>query len=175
MNNLQPDEFAPYQSTYINLVPEGNLVEILAMQKDQVYDYFCNIPLEKAEYAYAEGKWTVKEVLGHIIDTERIFAYRALRISRNDQTPISGFEQDLYVQNAPFNGRSLENLANEFKAVRESNLYFFRNLTGEQWLIKGVASDHPLSVRTCAYIIAGHVLHHQNVLGERYFGEGNGE
>ena len=118
-------------------------------------------------YAYAEGKWTVKQVLGHMADTERVFAYRALCFSR-ESIALPGFDQDVYMQKATFNSRSMEDLACEFKCVRESSLYLLNAMTEEQSLQKGTASGNPLSVRALAYMMAGHEMHHLKILKERY-------
>ncbi len=112
---------------------------------------------EKADYAYAEGKWTIKEALGHMIDAERTFAYRALCFSR-EEISLPGFDQDAYMLKATFNQRSLEDLANEYKAVRESNLYLFRSFSEAQQTQKGIASGNPVSVRALVYMVAGHEL-----------------
>lgn len=168
MNRPQPAEYAPYQKTYIDKVPDGDVLDILARQQDTLAQYFGDFPDERADFAYAEGKWTVKQVLGHICDTERIFAYRALRIARGDQTPLPGFDQDPYVEAATFTARTLADLAGEFIIVRENTLLLFRNLKDAQWNNLGTASGNPLSVRSCAYVIAGHTLHHLQILNERY-------
>jgi len=121
----------------------------------------------KADYAYADGKWTVKQVLGHMADTERVFAYRALAFSR-EAIELPGFDQDVYMEKATFNTRNLEDIADEFKTVRESSLYLFRSLSDEQQIQKGIASGNPVSVRALAYMIAGHEMHHIKILKERY-------
>ena len=143
------------------------ILEILEQQQKNSYNFFKGISPGKAAYAYAEGKWTIKQVLGHMSDTERIFAYRALAFS-HEPVELPGFDQDAYMENATFNSRSLEDLANEFKTVRESSLYLFRSLSDGQQTQKGIASGNPVSVRALAYMIAGHELHHIKVLKERY-------
>jgi uncharacterized damage-inducible protein DinB len=168
MNRPQPDEYAPFYSKYINLVGDGPILEILEQLKETSFEYFKSIPPEKAGYAYSEGKWTIKEVLGHMIDTERTFAYRVLCFSR-EETALPGFDQDVYMLKATFNTRSLTDLADEFKSVRASNMYLFRSLSDEQETQKGIASGNPVSVRAILYIMAGHELHHLNILKERYF------
>ena len=167
MNPPQPDEFSPYYATYINTVSENVLGE-LEHQATSFPKFLKLISDEKAYYAYAEGKWTVKEVVGHMIDTERIMAYRALRIARNDQTPLASFEENDYVANAAFNDRSLESLSEEFVAVRISNVYLFKHLSAEEFSRMGTASDKAVSVRALLYIIVGHVNHHWKVIEERY-------
>lgn len=167
MNRPQADEFAPYYATYINTVSENVLGE-LEHQATAFPAFLKQIPDEKAYYAYAEGKWTVKELVGHAIDTERIMAYRALRIARNDQTPLASFDENEYVANARFNDRSLESLADEFAILRNANIYLFKSLTEEEFSRMGTASDKAVSVRALLYIIVGHVNHHRKILEERY-------
>lgn len=120
-------------------------------------------------YRYAPEKWSAKEVLGHVCDTERIFAYRALRISRGDQTPIEGFEQDDYVKNGPFARMPLEEIVEDYIAVRRATLTLFRNLDEAAWVRKGIANKNEVTVRALAYTIAGHELHHRGILEQKYF------
>ncbi|MBW8685300.1 DinB family protein [Chitinophaga rhizophila] len=164
----QPGEFVPFQEVYINAVGDADVQTIVEELKDSTYAFFTAIPEEKADYAYAPGKWTVKETLGHMIDTERVFAYRLLCFLRGETQELPGFEQDDYVLNSFAGERSLQDLANEFRVVRESTIYLFRNLKKEQETIMGKASNNPVSVRTLAYIIPGHELHHLRILKERY-------
>src|SRR5687768_8854544 len=152
MKRPQPDEFDPYYGTYINTVSENVLGE-LEHQAIAFSTFLKQIPDIKAYYAYAEGKWSVKEVVGHMIDTERIMAYRALRIARNDQTPLASFEENDYVANATFNDRSLASLAEEFEAVRISNIYLFKHLSEDELNRRGTASNKPVSVRALLYIL----------------------
>ena len=121
------------------------------------------------EYRYAPGKWSAKEVLGHVCDTERVFAYRALRIARGDQTPLAGFEQDDYVKNGPFAKAPMEEIIEDYIAVRRASITLFRNLDEAAWVRRGVANNNEVSVRALAYIIAGHELHHRRILEEKYF------
>jgi len=167
-NRPQPDEYAPYYGKYIALVGNEPIIKILEDLKDSSYQFFKSLPANKADHSYDEGKWTIKEVLGHMMDAERTFAYRVLCFSR-EETILPGFDQDVYMLKATFNSRTLGELADEFKAVREANLYLFRSLTKEQETQKGIASGNPVSVRALLYIIAGHELHHLNILKERYF------
>ena len=163
----QPDEYSDYAARYVNLVGNGPILEILEYLKESTYNFFVRMDPGKADYAYAEGKWTVKQVLGHMADTERVFAYRALAFS-HEATELPGFDQDVYMEKATFNTRSLEDIANEYKTVRESSLYLFRSMSDEQSTQKGIASGNPVSVRALAYLIAGHELYHINILKERY-------
>jgi len=161
-----PDEYSEYAGRYVNLVGAGPILDVLERQKDESYQLFTNLG-DRAMYAYAEGKWTIKQVVGHMADTERVFAYRALVFSR-ESTTLPGFDQDVYMEQATFNSRPLEDLANELKTVRECSLYLLRSLTDQQSMQKGIASGSPFSVRALAYMIAGHEQHHWNILKERY-------
>ena len=167
MNRPQPNEFAPYYATYIDKVSENVLGE-LEHQISSFPNFLKTISDEKAYFAYAEGKWTIKEVVGHMIDTERIMAYRALRIARKDETPLASFEENDYVANSFFNDRSLESLAEEFAAVRSGNVYLFKHLSEEELSRMGTASGKAVSVRALLYIIVGHLNHHRQVIQERY-------
>lgn len=164
----QPGEFLTYQEVYINCVGDAEVPAVLEELKDSTYAFFTSIPEEKASYAYAPGKWTIKETLGHMIDTERIFAYRLLCFARGEQQVLPGFEQDDYVPNSFANDRTLQDLANEFRVVRESSMYLLRNLKKDQETIIGKASNYTISVRSLAYMIPGHELHHLRILKERY-------
>jgi uncharacterized damage-inducible protein DinB len=162
-----PDEYSEFAARYVSLVGNEPLLELLEQQKEASYALFTSLDADKAAYAYAEGKWTIKQVVGHMADTERIFAYRALVFSRESAT-LPGFDQDVYMEQATFNSRPLNDLANELKTVRESSLFLFRSMTEAQLTQKGIASGSPFSVRAYAYMIAGHELHHMNILKERY-------
>lgn len=164
----QPDEYASFYTNYINQVTGTDVIALLTSLKDSTYQFFNDLPAGKADYAYAEGKWTIKQLLGHMIDAERVFGFRILCFSRNDQNELPGFDENDYVANALFNERTLTDMANEFKTVRESNLYLLRSLSDEQCLLKGIANGKPVSVRALAYIMAGHELHHLNIIRERY-------
>ncbi|MFI5136870.1 MAG: DinB family protein [Sphingobacteriales bacterium] len=167
INRPQPDEYSAFAARYVDLVGNGPILEILKDLQQSTYNFFVGIDPDKAAYAYAEGKWTIKQVLGHMSDTERVFAYRALVFSR-EAIELPGFDQDVYMEKATFNNRSLEDIANEFKTIRESTLYLLRSLTEEQSMQKGVASGNPVSVRALAYMMAGHEMHHIKVLKEKY-------
>ena len=171
MTRPEKGEYAEYYDRYISLVGETDIVAVLENQQLELVDFFQKISEEKSHYAYGADKWTIKEVIGHLTDGERIFAYRALRISRADQTPIEGFEQDGYIENSNFNNTPLADLIHEFFSVRESNIMFFRYLTDEAWLRTGTASENPVSVRALAYIMAGHIRHHVKILNERYLAQ----
>lgn len=166
-NKPEPGEYAPYQANYVNLVGDEPILDILTNLKESSFSFFTAIDAGKGDYAYAEGKWTIKEVLGHIIDAERTFAYRIFAFSRGT-VELPGFEQDEYVANADFNSCLLKDLAAEFRVVRESNLYLYRSLTPQQLLATGIASGKTITVRALLYIAAGHELYHLQLLKERY-------
>jgi uncharacterized damage-inducible protein DinB len=163
----QPGEYAPYYDRYISLVPAEDILGTLDQQRRQTLLLLSGRSESEGDFRYAPGKWSVKELLGHVCDTERIFAYRALRFSRGDATPIEGFEQDDYVRNGPFANRTLEDLIEDYIAVRRATL--LRNLDEAAWLRRGLANKNEISVRALAYVIAGHELHHRRILEERYF------
>jgi len=164
----QTNEYDSYYERYISLVPGTDIVTTLQTQLDQTTVLLSAVSEEKAAYRYAPGKWSVKEVLGHLTDTERIFAYRALRIARNDRTPIEGFEQDGYVQYGPFSDCRLSDLLQEFGYVRDATLSLFQKLNDQAWNRRGIANKAEISVRAIAFILAGHELHHRKVLKEKY-------
>lgn len=168
MQRPDKSEYDPYYERYISLVSGGDPVAVLAAQPTELQDIFTALPEEKGAYAYDAGKWSVKEVLSHMIDGERMFAYRAFRIARGDKTPIEGFEQDGYIENAHANERSFGELLEEFNLLRRANLLFFDHLRDEQWQFVGIANAASISVRAIAFIMAGHVKHHANILNERY-------
>jgi Methionine synthase I, cobalamin-binding domain len=168
MSRPQPAEYDAYYEKYVSLVPEDEVITALAAQPDELEQLFRGVPEEKGTFAYAEGKWTVKESLSHIIDGERMFAYRALRIARGDKTPIEGFEQDGYIENSHANRRSIAELLGEFRLLREANVLFFRNLEPGDWLREGTANNVSISVRSLAWVMAGHVRHHIALFQERY-------
>jgi uncharacterized damage-inducible protein DinB len=163
-----PSEHAVYFSRYIDLVPDGNIVGTLATQISATLGSLRDVPDADSLKRYAAGKWSAREVLGHMIDTERIFAYRALRFARNDRTNLPGFEQDDYIAAANFDQRPWDQLLEEFEDLRHSNVMMFKGLSQETWLRQGTANGNPMSVRAAAYIIAGHELHHKRVLHEKY-------
>ena len=168
MNRPETNEFASYYDTYISTVDGNSVVSVLENQTGDLRSIFGEMPEEKGTFAYAEGKWTLKEALSHLIDGERIFAYRILRISRGDKTPVEGFEQDDYIATSNANNRSFADLLNEFDLQRQSNLSLVNNISDDASQFMGTASNRPISVRALTYIMAGHVTHHLAVLRERY-------
>lgn len=166
----RPDasEHAPYYGKYIALVPGNDVLRALETQGRETAQMLTGLSESQGSHRYAPDKWSVKEVIGHLTDSERIFCYRALRIARGDQTPIEGFEQDDYVRGAEFDRLSLADLIAEYKCVREATLRLFASLQPEAWTRRGVANKNEVSVRAVAYMIAGHELHHRQILKEKY-------
>ena len=168
MTPPETDEYDPYYTGYITLVPDNGLIPELDAQEGHLRSLVGELSEDRGSHSYAEGKWTIKELLSHVIDGERMFAYRLLRISRGDTTPIEGFEQDGYIENSNANSRTFSDLLEEFSLQRRSNLILLRNLSDEGWARLGTANGVQVSVKALAYIMAGHVRHHQNILTERY-------
>jgi DinB superfamily len=164
----QPGEYAPYYDRYISLVPANDVLAALDDQRREMLLLLCGRTEADGDLRYAPDKWSLKEVLGHVNDTERIMSYRALRISRGDATPIEGYEQDDYVRNGPFAHCQLADLLEDYIAVRRATVSLFRNLDEAAWSRRGVANKNEVTVRALAYIIAGHELHHRRVLEEKY-------
>ena len=168
----RPDasEYLQYYGKYVDRVPDGDLLQTLRAQLDETLALVRGLPEEQGGHRYAPGKWSIREVVGHVIDAERIFAYRALRIARGDTTPLPGFDENAYAAASEADARTLAGLADELEHVRLSNIAMLRGLSDEALARRGTASDAPVSARALAWIIAGHVIHHSNVLSERYLG-----
>jgi len=164
----ESSEYKPYYGTYISLVRGDDLTALLASQLAGSLELLRGIPEPRSLHRYAAGKWSIKDVLGHITDAERIFACRALRFARNDPKPLPGFDQDPYVEAADSDSRPWSELIAEFELVRRSTILLFRGFTPEASMRSGIASDAPVSVRALGYIIAGHELHHMGILREKY-------
>lgn len=171
MNRPEKTEYAEFYEKYVSLVKENNVVAAMQNQFAEFTNIFASIPEEKGSFSYAPDKWSIKELVGHLIDGERIFAYRALRFARADQTPLNGFEQDDYIENADFNSINLSDLVEELLLLRRANILFFNNLTADAWLRTGTASNVQISVRALAFIMVGHIRHHLNILNERYLAQ----
>jgi len=170
MRKPEKSEYDPYYEKYISLVDESELMATLENQSDEIRSLTSKLGEDRGTFAYAEGKWTVKEVLSHLVDGERMFAYRIFRIARGDRTPIEGFEQEGYIENSHANERSFADLQEEFELLRRANMLFLRNLGEQDWTRVGVANNVEISVRALAYIMAGHIRHHAAILRERYLG-----
>jgi len=168
MTRPAASEYDPYYERYISLIDGDDPVSALKSQPAQLRELLSGQSEEKGSHTYDDGKWTIKEVLSHLIDGERIFAYRAMRISRGDETPIEGFEQDGYIENSHANERSFADLLDEFELLRRANLSQFRMLADADWSRSGTANNVNISVRALAFIMAGHIAHHMNILRDRY-------
>jgi len=168
--NARPSvgEYNPYYDRYIALVPDGDIVETFRAQFPETLSILNGIPESRAGFRYAEGKWSIKELLGHVIDAERLFIYRALCIARGDTQSLPGFEEDEYVRVAAFDATPFASLVGEFKSVRDATIWFFSNLDDAAWRRIGTANGSAVSVRALAYIMAGHERHHRKVLQDRY-------
>jgi len=165
----EPGEYAPYYDRYISLIPGTDILGTLDAQRRQMLILLSGGDETDGDFRYAPEKWSAKEVLGHVCDTERIFAYRMLRISRGDRTPIEGFEQDDYVRNGPFAKIALAEVIEDYIAVRRATLTLLRNLDEQAWARLGIANKNEVSVRALAYLTAGHELHHRRILEAKYF------
>jgi len=166
--DLNANEYNPYYGTYIGKTEGLKLKDGIKISGDRTISFLKSIPNDKLEYRYDEDKWTIKEVIQHLMDAERVFSYRALRIAREDQTPLPGFEQNNYVQPSQANERSLDNLINEYKAIRASTIALFDSFSDKMLMAKGMASNSPVSVRAIGFIIMGHEIHHCKVIKESY-------
>lgn len=163
-----PSEYQSYYARYVSLVLDGNLIETLAAQHEATQQLLRDLPENRARFRPAAGEWSVTEVVGHMIDTERIMACRALRFARGDDQPLPGFDQDPYVAAADFDARALSSLMEEFAALRRSHGLMLSGLSEAAWMRRGVASGNDVSVRALAWIIAGHELHHVISLKAKY-------
>jgi hypothetical protein len=164
----EPSEHHAYYATYISEVPEGEVLATLAAQIGRTSALLAAVPESRAGFRYADGKWSIKEVVGHMADTERVFSYRALRIARGDATPLPGFDENAWVPVGEFDRRTLADLAAELRAVRAATLALFGGFTADAWLRVGTASGHSISARALAWIVTGHERHHLRILEERY-------
>ena len=167
-SHLSQNEYNSYYKSYIDNAKDIDIVKGLNQNLEAITQFYTTIPKEKHGYSYAEGKWTIKDVLLHIIDTERIFAYRALRIGREDKTPLIGFEQDDYVITGITQARTLVSLLEEYKAVRLATIVLFNSFSTNAFEQIGEASGFPVSVRALGYIITGHENHHTQIIKEHY-------
>lgn len=163
-----PDEYAPYYGTYVTKVADGDIVRTLSHQISGTLSYLRSIPPSHEGYRYAAGKWSIREVIGHLCDAERVFAYRALRFARGDTTPLPGFDENEFMRRSRLDERPLASLVDEYAAVRAASVALFDSLFPEEWGRHGNASGKEMSVRALAWVIAGHELHHLDVLQTRY-------
>jgi uncharacterized damage-inducible protein DinB len=168
MPNLIPGTYPAFIAGYVNFIRADTVSEAIEKYSRSIKDFFKNIPLDKVDYRYAEDKWNIKEVLQHIIDAERIFAYRALSIARHDKTPLPGFDEKSYAIATNADQRSWENLLQEFEAVRKSTDLLLQSFTADQLQQSGTTNNQPNTVEALSFLVFGHILHHINVLKERY-------
>ena len=173
MTNLaarpQPSEHSAYHLNYVALVPDKDILQTLDAQRREMILYLSARSEDEGNFRYAPGKWSAKEVVGHICDAERIFAYRALRIARGDQTPLPGWDENEYMPRSPFAEHPFADVIEDYIAVRRASVSLFRNLSEEAWARTGTANNAAVSVRGLAWLIAGHELHHKKLLREKYF------
>ena len=167
-NQLPINEYADFYKSYIQVLEDVELIEELEICLHEFIKFVQNIPMDKFDYRYKVGKWTIKEIIQHLIDSERVFSYRALRISRNDKTPLPGFNENEYVDNSNGNDRNLQGLLTELAVVRQATLSLFNSFSQEQLTKIGIASNNEVSVRAIGFIIIGHQKHHQKIFTERY-------
>ncbi|MBS7786635.1 DinB family protein [Flavobacterium sp. CYK-55] len=169
IKQITSNEYAAYYANYINAVSdEYSLIEELEISVHRLIKFVQNIPMDKFDYRYAEGKWTIKDILVHLMDAERIFSYRALRFARYDATPLASFDEDAYVDVARANERSIQDLLSELAVVRQATLSMFKSFNEQELMQIGTASGQPMSVRALGFVIIGHQNHHQRVFQERY-------
>jgi uncharacterized damage-inducible protein DinB len=163
-----PEEYPGHYTHYLNLVPDGNILDVFEKQSALTNEFFHSLTEEQGNHSYAFGKWTVKDILGHLIDTERIFSTRALRIARGDKQPNPGFEQDDYVKTGNFFQRSLKDLADEWMLLREANIKMFRSFDVLSFIAKGIANDNEITVRAVLYLLIGHEIYHIKFIKDNY-------
>jgi uncharacterized damage-inducible protein DinB len=168
MQRPEINEYHPNYQKYFDLIPKGDYMHVLVQNTIETVEFFDTIPPEKHDHRYAEGKWTIKEVLMHIIDTERVFAYRALAAARGDATPVYRMDEELYARNVNVSNRTMGDLISEFKTVRKATEFLFKNMTDEQSMRSCNVVAYPMSARAIGYFMIGHVLHHVGVVGVRY-------
>jgi uncharacterized damage-inducible protein DinB len=168
MARPQPNDYAAYYETYVGKVKGDSVKDIISTYSEPMMQFYTSLPESKADYAYAEDKWTLKELLLHIIDAERIFSYRALRIARKDETPLPGFDESAYAPVSKAAERSLQSLKDEFAAVRKATDILLSTFDEEQLSQKGTASNNPVTANAIAFIVFGHMLHHKQIIEERY-------
>jgi len=161
-------DYAPFFAGYVSLVTEDDVLSVIERQSSETQRLISSLDEQRAMHRYAEGKWSVKQVIGHVTDGERVFGYRAMCIARGETNSLPGFDENVYMKYANFDSWRLGDLAESYALVRRSNIVMFRNLDDEAWDRRGVANNNPVTVRALAFVIAGHERHHLNVLRERY-------
>ncbi|WP_456420414.1 DinB family protein [Lutibacter sp.] len=167
-NQLKENEYSSFYKNYITILGEVNLLDVLNNSLENLINTLKNLPEEKLQYRYEEGKWTIKELIQHIIDAERVLSYRALRFARNDTTNLQGFDEDWYVKNSNGNDRNFDELLNEFSLLRKATILLFKSFSNEMLTNIGSANGSDISVRALGFIIAGHQIHHLNIITKKY-------
>jgi hypothetical protein len=168
MKKPNKDEYALFYHTYVEKVPDGDIIKTLSKQTLQIKNLLKNVSKKKSMHRYSPDKWSILEVTGHIIEIERVFSYRALRFARNDSQPLPGFDENSYIKQSNYNNVKLSDLIKEFCSLREANILMFKNTSEEMSLRQGIANGNKFTVRALAYIMAGHVNHHLKILKQRY-------
>ena len=167
-----PDEYAEYYGPYVAAVPSGDILDVLAAQRDELVELLQDLTDEQARRRYAAGKWSVKEIVGHLIDAERCFAVRAMAFARQDPEALPGFDEQIYVRNGGADERDLDGLLEEYRLLRTANVVLFGAFSDEAWTRRGTASGVEFTTRAKVWIVAGHQAHHTKVLRERYLDRG---
>ena len=167
-SQLNQNEYAPFYKNYIKSLGNVNLLAILNSSLEEFLHLLTELPEEKLTYKYAEGKWTIKELVQHIIDAERVLSYRAIRFSRNDTTDLHGFDEDWYVENSNGNSRNFDDLLEEFTLIRKASISLFKSFSTEMLVMSGTANGSIMSVRALGFIISGHQMHHLKIIKEKY-------
>jgi uncharacterized damage-inducible protein DinB len=157
-----------YQKSVISLVPQGNIPKIMEANEKKLIKLAKNLPKKKLNYRYAKGKWSIPEIIVHLIDTERVLTYRILAVSRGDSSPLPGFDQDMFIKNIDVSALDFKRLLKEYKVVRKSTLHLLKQLTEESYMRKGVANNNATSVQKMVYFMAGHEVHHMKIIKEKY-------
>ena len=170
MSTIRPEEheFAPFYAGYVALVPEGDILAVLAAQVEEVRALAAAVSPERETYCYAPGKWSIREVIGHVTDGERVFGHRAFCVARGEQQSLPGFDEQAYMQESNFNQQPLASLVDDYSALRRVNLSFLSGLPDEAWRRRGTANGNPVTVLALAYMLGGHARHHLGVLRDRY-------
>ena len=168
MERPAKNEYASYYQKYVSLIPNGDILKLMEKQNEQFCEFLAQINEEKANYRYAKDKWSIKEVIGHLIDVELVFMYRALRFSRNDKVALHGFDQDAFIANGDFSKLTLSDLVEQFYHIRKAAIPMFSAFTDKMWGRKGKVDKNSFTVRAIAYIMVGHVIHHMRVIHQKY-------
>lgn len=168
LSRPEPGEYAPFYAPYLAQVPEADALPELEAQVERLTSLLGSLPEAQAGHRYAPGKWSIRQLVGHLVDAERVFSYRLFRFSRADDTPLAGFDEDHFVAEGGYDARTLGDLVSEFALLRQANLRMIRGLAPGSLTLTGTANGHPISVRALAFVMAGHVRHHLGILKERY-------